>query len=264
MFLENVKHILKVSNGEVIKYIKQKLDKIGYHLQDLAKFQISPHNYGIPQQRERVYFVCIRKDIYETHYISNEIMLPPPIPKEKIQFEKFLDEKENIDLRYLIKNNKDILQALEVWDEMIKKFDVGEKISPTIMINDYYKMKDGTYTQEDIMNFASWRTDYTNKNKPLIEKYESDFNEWYPKYSDILQKREIYGKLEWQTGHIKENDSIFNHCFFNKIMDNNSAIIVLFLCYQKYLEDASTLVVPLALPLNHDRQYKQLELKPWF
>ena len=211
MFLENVKHILKVSNGEVIKYIKQKLDKIGYHLQDLAKFQISPHNYGIPQQRERVYFVCIRKDIYETHYISNEIMLPPPIPKEKIQFEKFLDEKENIDLRYLIKNNKDILQALEVWDEMIKKFDVGEKISPTIMINDYYKMKDGTYTQEDIMNFASWRTDYTNKNKPLIEKYESDFNEWYPKYSDILQKREIYGKLEWQTGHIKENDSIFNH-----------------------------------------------------
>ena len=34
--------------------------------------------------------------------------------------------------------------------------------------------------------------------------------------------------------------------------------------YQKYLEDASTLVVPLALPLNHDRQYKQLELKPWF
>jgi len=26
-----------------------------------------------------------------------------------------------------------------------------------------------------------------------------------------LKKREIYGKLEWQTGPIKENDSIFNH-----------------------------------------------------
>jgi hypothetical protein len=34
--------------------------------------------------------------------------------------------------------------------------------------------------------------------------------------------------------------------------------------YQKYCEDQSTLVVPLELPLNHDRQYKQLELKPWF
>jgi hypothetical protein len=34
--------------------------------------------------------------------------------------------------------------------------------------------------------------------------------------------------------------------------------------YVKYCEDQSTLVQPLELPLNHDRQYKQLELKPWF
>jgi hypothetical protein len=34
--------------------------------------------------------------------------------------------------------------------------------------------------------------------------------------------------------------------------------------YIRYREDQSTLVVPLDLPLNHDRQYKQLELKPWF
>ena len=27
----------------------------------------------------------------------------------------------------------------------------------------------------------------------------------------ILKKREIYGKLEWQTGPITVNDSIFNH-----------------------------------------------------
>jgi hypothetical protein len=34
--------------------------------------------------------------------------------------------------------------------------------------------------------------------------------------------------------------------------------------YLRYIEDQSTLVVPLDLPLNHDRQYKQLELKPFF
>jgi len=33
--------------------------------------------------------------------------------------------------------------------------------------------------------------------------------------------------------------------------------------YAKYLEDQSTLVVPLQLPQHHDREYKQLELKPW-
>ena len=33
--------------------------------------------------------------------------------------------------------------------------------------------------------------------------------------------------------------------------------------YLKYREDQSTFVVPLELPLNHDREFKQLELKPW-
>jgi hypothetical protein len=34
--------------------------------------------------------------------------------------------------------------------------------------------------------------------------------------------------------------------------------------YLKYLQDQSSLVVPLVLPQHHDRVYKQLELKPWF
>ena len=56
MFLENVKHILKVGDGKVIEYIKKKLDENNYHLQ---LFEISPHHYGVPQQRDRVYFVRI-------------------------------------------------------------------------------------------------------------------------------------------------------------------------------------------------------------
>jgi len=33
--------------------------------------------------------------------------------------------------------------------------------------------------------------------------------------------------------------------------------------YMKYTQDQSTLAVPMELPLNHDRQFKQLELKSW-
>jgi DNA (cytosine-5)-methyltransferase 1 len=196
MFLENVKHILKVSKGEVINYIKQKIALIGYKLQ---LFQISPHNFGIPQQRERVYFVCIRNDIYN----GNDIILP--IYTGKINFNKFLDEKNTINSKYFIKN--DILNILEAWDEMIKNFNIDEKISPTILINDAYKI----YTQEEFDNFPNWKKDYILKNKPLLIKYKNVFDTWYEKYSLLLQKREIYGKLEWQTGLIKENDSIFNH-----------------------------------------------------
>lgn len=34
--------------------------------------------------------------------------------------------------------------------------------------------------------------------------------------------------------------------------------------YLKYMQDQSTLVVPLQLPMQPDRVYKQLEQKPWF
>jgi len=194
MFLENVKHILKVSNGEVINYIKQKLDNINYHLQ---LFQLSPHNYGIPQQRERVYFICIRKDIY------NGVEIKLPESSSDYNFEDFLDK--NVDNKYYIKG--DILKCLEAWDEMIKEFEVDEKISPTIMINEHYN----NHTNQDFNNYADWRKQYITANKPLIHKYKDKWDKWYHKHKDILTKKEIYGKLEWQVGKIKENDTIFNY-----------------------------------------------------
>lgn len=195
MFLENVKHILKVNNGEVIKYIKKKIDETGYELQ---LFQISPHEYGIPQQRERVYFVCVRKDIYKDDFSLLH-------QKKKPDFKKFLDNIDKVDKKYFI--NGDILDSLETWDKLIKKFKKDEKISPTIMINDYYKF----YTKEQFEQLSPWRKDYMTKNLELINKYKKEFDEFYTEHNEILTKRNIYGQLDWQCGKIKENDSIFNY-----------------------------------------------------
>lgn len=196
MFLENVKHILKVGNGEVIKYIKNKLDKNNYNVQIL---QISPHEYGIPQQRERVYFICVRKDIYN----NKDVLIPKS--NKKIEFKKFLDKKEDIDEKYFIKG--DILKTLNAWNEMIKEFDVNEKISPTILVNEFYN----SYNEDEFSQLANWRQDYITKNKPLYQTYKDIWDSWYVKYCDIISKREIYAKLEWQVGKIKINDSIFNY-----------------------------------------------------
>jgi DNA (cytosine-5)-methyltransferase 1 len=197
MFLENVKHILKVGEGKVMEYIKKKLDDNNYQLQ---LFEMSPHNYGIPQQRERIYFVCVRKDIYNgkdielIHAKTNEIV-----------FKDYLDKKEDIDQNYFI--DGELLQCLEAWDEMIHIFDVDEKISPTIMVNEFYK----NYTEDEFKNLATWRQDYITKNKPLYAKYKDTWDAWYERHKEVLTRREIFGKLEWQVGKIKPNDSIFNY-----------------------------------------------------
>ena len=193
MFLENVKHILKVDNGKVIEYIKTKIDKAGYNLKIV---QISPHSYGIPQQRERVYFICTCKTLGEF-----ELNIDPVT--SHIDFEKYLDKE--YDVKYKVEDK--ILNVLEAWDEMVKIFDIDEKISPTILVNDYYR----NFTDEDIKTLPSWRQDYIKKNKPLIDKYKKQFDSWYKKHREILTSKEIFGKLEWQVGKIKENDSIFNY-----------------------------------------------------
>jgi len=195
MFLENVKHIKKVDDGKVFKYILDKLDNHNYYVQT---FDISPHQFGIPQQRERVYFVCIHKSIYHNKIL--ELVIPKNKP---IELEKYIETSPHP--KYNISG--DILNTLNVWDIMIHKFVLNEKISPTILINEFYK----SYSNEEFEQLANWKKDYILKNKPLYHKYQKDWDEWYTQNKHILSKREIYAKLEWQTGLIKENDSIFNH-----------------------------------------------------
>lgn len=200
MFLENVKHILKVSNGEVIKYIKEKIKSIGYHLQ---LFQMSPHRYGIPQQRERIFFVCVRNDLYDNQDVKKDIEL---ISKNlNLTVDDIVKENEENQEKYKIKD--DILNVLNAWNELIHQFDVNEKISPTILIHDYFR----TYSNEEFDLLPNWKKDYMTKNKPLITKYKDIIVPWYEKHKELLSKREIYGKLEWQVGKIKENDDIFNY-----------------------------------------------------
>jgi DNA (cytosine-5)-methyltransferase 1 len=197
LFLENVKHILKVSEGKVLAYIEQQIDQHGYVLQ---RFQMSPHEYGVPQQRERIYFVCVRKDIY------NE--MPIKLINEDtsvLTVSDILENSNSIDNKYYLQG--DILNVLEAWDEFIKHVDVGETLSPTILIHDAFK----SYTEEQFNGLAAWRKDYMIKNRRILEKYKDFIGPWYTKHKELLSKREIYGKLEWQVGKVKENDSIFNY-----------------------------------------------------
>ena len=59
MLLENVRTILTIDNGSVQREIYQSLEGIGYRLEHVV---LNASDFGIPQRRERVYFVAMRKD----------------------------------------------------------------------------------------------------------------------------------------------------------------------------------------------------------
>jgi DNA (cytosine-5)-methyltransferase 1 len=78
--LENVKGLVNHDNGNSIKIILKDLDDAGYKVSYKV---LNSLDYGVPQSRERVYFVGIRKDLAKTKYEF-------PKPQELKQIKEYL------------------------------------------------------------------------------------------------------------------------------------------------------------------------------
>lgn len=197
MFLENVKHIMKISNGEVLQYILKELDDNGYRV---FVNTLSPHQLGIPQQRERVIFSCIRKDLYAKRPTEFHLEIP-----DVFEMKEVFQAKEEVDPKYLV--DETLMNVFRAWDEMVEVFDVGQRLSPTIMCAEFYK----EYTTEEFKKLPKWKQDYIEKNRPIYQSYKEHWDTWFERHKELLTRREVYCKLEWQTGPKKADDSIFNH-----------------------------------------------------
>jgi DNA (cytosine-5)-methyltransferase 1 len=192
MMLENVKHIKKVSKGEVYRYVYDQLRDIGYHVQDVT---MSPHQFGVPQLRERVYFLCLDKSLFPDIIID----VTSPVSKPTHIFEKL--SKTDLS-KYSV--SSDVRATIDAWDEMIKKMPEGKRFSVPILTNEFT-------STEDLDTLPDWKQNYVKKNKLLYEEYENDWDLWLKTHSEVLNKRAIFKKLEWQVGPVKENDSIWDY-----------------------------------------------------
>jgi DNA (cytosine-5)-methyltransferase 1 len=197
MFLENVKHIQKIENGKIFQHILKRIRETGYNV---TTIELSPHQLGIPQQRERVVFICIRNDVYND---NNKINLT--IPNIPINLSKIIETDKTKTDKYKISKEEE--NILSVWDQMIKQFETGENLSPTILCNEFNRY----YSEDEFKSLPSWKQEYITKNKPIYNKYKPNWDKWIEENKTILSKKEIYGKLEWQVGKKQENDSIFDH-----------------------------------------------------
>ena len=172
MFLENVKHIKKIDNGNTFKHIINRINETGYNVQI---FELSPHQLGIPQKRERIIFVCIKNDIY-----NKDIKINLNLNKVNINFDNILEKDKDKLIKYKISN--EIENILNIWDEVINHVNNDEILSPTILCNEF----NNNYTDDEFKLLAKWRQDYITKNKPLYNKYKVFFDEWYKKYNIIV------------------------------------------------------------------------------
>ena len=110
LILENVKNILSIDGGNVIITMEKKLDESGYYLN---KHVLNSSYFGIPQARERVYFVALRKDIKKAGKPSL-CYTQPNENRKKIFLEDVL-EKE-VDKSFIV--NRDDIKILKSENEI--------------------------------------------------------------------------------------------------------------------------------------------------
>ena len=75
VLLENVRSILSHDRGQTIRVIRHQLHLAGYKVHEAV---LNAGDYGVPQQRQRIYLVCIRQDLPDC------FMFPLPLPNATV------------------------------------------------------------------------------------------------------------------------------------------------------------------------------------
>ncbi len=219
LILENVPNFEMHDARRTWNHIKRLLILEGYNV--LIK-KLSPHWFGIPQIRERVYIVGSKKSL-------NGFEWPKPAHIDKpLTVEDYLDHNP-IGARKLPDN---INQCLDVWQDFLNKVPVSEKIphplwsmefgatypfeetTPSKMHFEKLKKYKGTHgcslseatdlqkllmllpsharRNQDV--FPKWKIEFIKKNREFYERHKGWLDEWIPRihvFPSSLQK------LEW-------------------------------------------------------------------
>ena len=145
--LENVRNLLTHDHHNTWNIIKQELEATDYNIKAIV---MSPHQLGIPQLRERVYILGIRKDIYD-----EELKFEVPDKKDKCSLNAYKAGifDEEVDKKYYI--NKQEEEVLNCWNEFyqgIKLKVIGFPVWATEFGADY-----------SLENYPEWKADFCRK-----------------------------------------------------------------------------------------------------
>lgn len=216
--LENVPNFEMHNDKQTWKHIKSLLEEEDYEVM-IAK--LSPHQFGIPQIRERVYIVGSRSGFHNFEW-------PTPYMNRVTTVDDYLDHNPAGARKLPSYINK----CLDVWQEFLDKVPIAEKIphplwsmefgatypfektTPSRLSFNDLKQYRGTHGQplavatdklqvfnllpsharRDQSVFPYWKIKYIRKNRQFYALHKSWLDDWIPKiheFSPSLQK------LEW-------------------------------------------------------------------
>ncbi|MEA4821990.1 MAG: DNA cytosine methyltransferase, partial [Erysipelotrichales bacterium] len=204
VILENVRNLAdKTENWDVIK---SELMKRDFYITE-EPIIISPSNFALPQIRERVYILCIKKSIRNENILVNGYIHISDIGLENIHGKnkcklgtawKIL-EKSDVSDEYIITAEQELM--ISAWDEL--RIATGIKVIGFplwihcfgVGIDDTDKLKEKLFYDK----MPKWKQNFVNNNRKFYLNNRAFIDEWIKKY-DMLNRIKLYQKFEWNCG----------------------------------------------------------------
>lgn len=202
VLLENVRNLASHDKGNTWRVIHDKLEKLGYNL--LPKPVIfSPHYIGIPQHRERVYIMCIRKDIdnVPVFEFTKEQIIPCSI-------DSILQDDNEIPNIEEYRISTDMEKLIDLWNEFIQNINV-QRLPGFPIWSDRLCDLD---PNEDLSQYPAWKRNFIIKNNELYLSNRKFIDEWHERAKQNPLFFGAKAKLEWQAGQTKQ-PNIWNQIF---------------------------------------------------
>lgn len=184
--LENVRNLVSHDHHNTWRIIHAVLQDCGYRLTE-APLIVSPHQFGIPQLRERV--IILGK--YDPKHVDEplDIQISGGYKKEDNSIYEILDEQKVEDKYYISAYEKYVLSA---WDEFYQGIDL--KVIGFPIWADYFKYK--AVPQE----YPAWKQNFVKKNMELYQRNQVFIDAWLEKYNNLQDFVPTHHKMEWQAG----------------------------------------------------------------
>lgn len=228
IFLENVPNLKGHDNGNTWKVINQELSQ----LYDVREEILSPHHFGIPQHRSRIYIVGRIK----IKGGLNNFKFPEKKHHEDISIKSIIlyDDTDFMTLRQETKNHLAVWQEFlnNLKPEEVPRFPIWamefgadypfEDKAPILLRKKDLEGKKGAFGEkikgnslddmlqylpnyaqggikENQTNFPDWKKNYIKLNREFYKKHKKWLKNWIPKIKSFENSHQ---KFEWNCGEV--------------------------------------------------------------
>ncbi len=223
IFLENVPNLKGHDSGNTWNYIYKKLT-VKY---DVKEQVISPHKFGVPQHRSRIYIVCRLKSAgglkdyeFPKDEYSGTLSIKTIIEKKPKEYTVIKPESLNhikVWQEFLDHLKPEEVPRFPIWAMEFGATYPYEDVAPIKLSANELKKHKGKfgkkiaghsfdeileclpiYSQIDQKEFPHWKKYYIKSNREFYLKHRKWLDNWIPK---ILEFENSHQKFEWNCGN---------------------------------------------------------------